>query len=483
MIAGRPQLAAPDKDWRPGAPRVVVVGGGLAGLAAALAAQDMGLRVTLIESRPRLGGRASSFPDPKSGALADNGQHIALGCCTNFADFCRRIGVNKAGFRLPRAIRFLMPDGRAGLLKFRRLPAPFHLAPSFLGLPFLTVGDKLRIARGASALLRDFDPREGESFADWLIRHGQTVRTLSLFWGPVLISALNEQLDRLDPLVARKVIVEGLLAARDAGRPVIPDLPLQTLLGDPAGVRFVERGGELRLTAGVRSVELDDELGLQGIRLRDGSFVPADFVVLAVPWYRVEDLLGAKAFAACKTLGGLARLDSAPIVGVHLWFDRPVWPSDHAVTPGRLVHWVFKERQPEGATGDYLKLVISAARDLGEWDRGQVEAMVLEDLAGMEPRIREAKVVACRVVTEHRATFVPDPGASSARPPQRTAIDGLMLAGDWTATGWPATMEGAIRGGYLAAEEVARDLGRPVRFLQPELRADWLARALFPSLR
>lgn len=480
MTEARAQLEAPAKDWRPPVPRVVVVGGGLAGLAASLAALDLGLDVTLFEGRPRLGGRASSFPDPQSGTLADNGQHLALGCCTNFADFCRRIGV-KEGFRLPKSIRFLMPDGQLGKLTFARWPAPFHLAPSFLRLPFLTVGDKLRIARGSSALLRGFDPRPGESFADWLLRHGQTVRTLAVFWGPVLISALNEQLDRLDPHAARKVIVEGLLAARDAGRPVIPDVPLQELLGDPAGAKLRERGADLRLTCGVRLVAIDEELGLQGVRLRDGSFVPADFVVLAVPWYRAKDLLEPHARAACRTLDGLDHLDAAPIVGVHLWFDRPVWPHDHAVTPGRLVHWVFRERG-EGS-GDYLKLVISAARDLEGWDRHQIQAMVLEDLAGMNPAIREANVVACRVVTEHRATFVPAPGSDAIRPPQRTAIDGLMLAGDWTATGWPATMEGAIRGGYLAAEEIARDLGRRAKFVRPELRADWLARSLFPSLR
>jgi uncharacterized protein with NAD-binding domain and iron-sulfur cluster len=224
------------------------------------------------------------------------------------------------------------------------------------------------------------------------------------------------------------------------------------------------------------------------VTLRNGERIPADFVVLAVSYDRVADMLGEPTWAAIPALDGLRRLESSPITGVHLWFDRPVCPFDHVVTPGRLVQWVFNHTaiqgraastNPDGAdAGQYLQIVISAAYDLVAMNKEAIRDAVLADLAAMWPEAREAKLLRWWVVTEHGATFAVRPGVDALRPPQRTPIDGLFLAGDWTDTGWPATMEGAVRSGYLAAQGILDDLDHPCRLIRPGLRPGTLARWL-----
>lgn len=484
-IPGCPDLngRSPELTVRPTVPKphVVIVGGGLAGLAAASRLVGHGLRITLLESRPRLGGRASSFLDPATGEPVDNCQHVSMACCTNLADFCTRVGTRDLFQPVP-AITFLSPEGRVSTLKAGPLPAPLHLAGSFLRANYLTLAERLRVAYGLACLRFAGGGRPGESFAAWLRRHGQTDRTIERFWGTVLISALNERPEQMDVGHARKVFLDGFLRNCHGHVMEVPLAPLGELYGTRLEVWLREREVEVRLTTGVRSVDIDDEGAVAGVTLRNGETLAADFVVLAVPFERVAGLIPERDRERLPSLAGLEQIEASPITGVHFWFDRPVCPFDHVVTVGRMVQWVFNHtalqgRELEGG-GQYLQLVISASYDLLAQSRDQIRDAALAELATIWPAAREAALKRWWVVTEHGATFAVRPGIDALRPPQRTAIDGLFLAGDWTATGWPGTMEGAVRSGYLAAEGILADLGCAERLLCPDLPSGPLARVL-----
>lgn len=461
-------------------PRVLIVGGGLAGLAAAVSLADQGFAITLLESRPRLGGRASSFPDPLTGALVDNCQHVSMRCCTNLADFCRRVGADGA-FRREAGVNFLGPDGRLSTLSAGWLPAPLHLASSFLRLNFLTTSEKLRVAYGLARLALTGPSNEGEPFSNWLLRNGQTVRTINLYWATVLISALNERLEQMDFGHARKVFVDGFLRNREGFQMEIPVVPLGELYGSRLERWLVTRGVDVRLTMGVRSVEVDESGRAAGVTTRAGEFLPADLVILAVPFDRVAGLLSEGLLDRAPELKTIRGLEASPITGIHLWYDRRVCPLDHVVPVGRLVQWVFNhsaiQGRPEGE-GQYLQLVISAAYDLLPLKKESILEAACAELAEIWPDVNSARLLRSWVVTEHGATFAVRPGVDAHRPPQRTSIPGLFVAGDWTATGWPATMEGAVRSGYLAAEGILADQGRPSRLVVPDLPTGWLARVL-----
>jgi squalene-associated FAD-dependent desaturase len=479
----------------------VIVGGGLAGLAVASCLVDRGLRITLLESRPRLGGRASSFPDPATGELVDNCQHVSMACCTNLADFCRRVGIAEM-LRRERELVFLGPDGRISRFRAGRGPAPFHLTGSFLSAHFLNLRDKVSVAYGLACLAWGRAERPGEPFADWLMRYGQTRRAIDMFWGPVLVSALNERLDRMDVGHARKVFLDGFLRNRSGFQIELPLVPLGELYGRRLENWLRIHEVSVRLTTGVRSIECDEDGAIGGVVLRTGGWVAADFVVLAVPFDRAGSLISDGLRDRLPALAHLGAMQASPITGVHLWFDRQVCPFDHVVTPGRLIQWVFNHTAIQGRAapleaetseangapgappasagkGQYLQIVISASYDVLVLDKVAIRDRVLAELAEIWPVAREAKLVRWWVVTEHGATFAVRPGVEALRPPQRTPVDGLFLAGDWTDTGWPATMEGAVRSGYLAAQQILTDLDRPTRLIRPGLPSGVLARWLF----
>jgi squalene-associated FAD-dependent desaturase len=415
-----------------------------------------------------------------------------MACCTNLADFCQLVGIDGMFRREPELV-FLGPDGELSRFRAGPGPAPFHLTGSFLSARFLGLRDKLRVAHGLACLAWSRDDRPDESFADWLLRHGQSLKTINLFWGPVLVSALNERLERMDVGHARKVFLDGFLRNRTGFQLELPMVPLGELYGTRLEGWLRDHGVSVRLTTGVRSVELDEDGAIGGVVLRSGEFVRADFVILAVPFDRVPDLIPAASWERMPALANLQSMQASPITGVHLWFDRPVCSFDHVVTPGRLVQWVFNHTAIQGrvaptssdtsgatsASGQYLQVVISASYDLLPLNKMAIRDLVLADLVELWPAVRSAELLRWWVVTEHGATFAVRPGIEALRPPQRTPIDGFFLAGDWTATGWPATMEGAVRSGYLAAQEVLRDLDRPTRLIRPGLKSGALARWLF----
>jgi squalene-associated FAD-dependent desaturase len=446
-------------------PRVLVIGGGLAGLATAAALAPRGYRVTIVESRNRLGGRAGSFTDTATGQIIDACQHVSMGCCTNFAHFCRTVGIDHFLARQP-TLYFMTPDRRVSRFEADRLPAPFHLARSFARAHYLSVGDKLRVAYGLATLMRepaDADP----PFFDWLMRHRQTPRTIARFWGVVLVSALNESVDRVGLRYARKVFRDAFLTHRRGFEVEVPSVPLARLYGDELRQWFASHGVDIRLNESVESLKIADG-AVHGARLRSGGVETADRYVCAVPFDRLLALLPDDTTSPQQYFANLRQLAVSPITSVHLWFDRPITPLPHVVLVDCLGQWLFN--RGDSRPGEhYVQIVVSAATPLKGQGGEEIRGRIHDELRDLFPDAKSAMLRRSRVVMEHAATFSAVPGVDRWRPSQESPIRNLFVAGDWTATGWPATMEGAVRSGYLAAQAILRRAGRLERVIQPDL--------------
>jgi squalene-associated FAD-dependent desaturase len=453
--------------------RVAIIGGGLAGLAAGCALADIGFRVTVFERRPFLGGRASSYQHPGTGETVDNCQHVLLGCCTNLIDFYRRLNVRDK-IRWYDQLTFLEPGGRASVLGPSALPAPFHMTPAFLGVECLGTADKLSIAY-AMAMLAPKMPRDnGRSFLTWLREHHQTERAIERFWKTVLVSALNEDLDRVSIPYAAQVIRESFLKSPEAARMGVPAVPLSELYS-VAGEYIKARGGDVRLRAGVESWQPGSESVTLSV---SGEKLTFDFAISAVPFDILSKLLPETADAEPLRLS-LAKFETSPITGIHLWFDRQITDLDHAVLLDRNIQWMFNKSKlletSRSDAGSYVELVVSASKKLVEKSRAEIIDLAIAELYEFFPQARNVTLVKSTVIKEVHATYSPLPGADDYRPKPGTIWPRLFLAGDWTATDWPATMEGAVRSGYAAAEVVARASGLPKsNFLLPNLRATGL---------
>ncbi|WP_246523538.1 hydroxysqualene dehydroxylase HpnE [Gemmata palustris] len=445
----------------------VVVGGGLAGLAAAVGLAGQGVRVTVLESRGRLGGRAGSFTDPTTGQMVDACQHVSMGCCTNLAHFLRTAGVDHLLAPQPK-LYFVTPDRRTSVFKADPWPAPFHLGRALMGAHYLTPLDKLRVGYGLVRMLAEH-PDADPPLLPWLKAHRQNARTIERFWAIVLTSALNETVDRVGLKYARKVFRDGFVRHRDGFTVHVPTVPLGRLYGDELRAWLSAHNVEVRENAGVKRLAMGEK-GLRGVELRDGSTLSADWYVLAVPFDRVIDVLPEELVAREPYFANVKNLTASPITSVHLWFDRPVMKLPHAVLIDCLGQWVFD--RGEVAPGEfYLQVVVSAARDLKGLGRDEIQRRIVDELARVFPPVGLAKLLRAKVVTEHTATFSAVPGIDQWRPVQASPVANLAVAGDWTATGWPATMEGAVRSGYLAAEAILARAGRPAKLVQPELGA------------
>jgi zeta-carotene desaturase len=457
---------------------VAVVGGGVAGMSAACALAEAGLRVELVERRSYLGGRASSFLHPGVGEVIDNCQHVLFGCCTNLGGFYRRIGA--AGrMRWTSAMTMIEPGGRRSPLGPSWLPAPLHGLPSFLRARAFTLRDKAALGRAFRLLARPVPADCAESLGSWLRRNGQTPGALDRFWRIVIASALNADVDSIALPYAAKVVRELFMNSAEAGRMGLSTVPLGELYAGAA--EFLRRRGSgVFLSEAVESAQWDGEARRWTLATPKGARA-CEFLVLALPFEAMARLLphmptreGAGALAA-----QIARHEHWPICSVHLWFDREITELDHAVLLDREIHWMFNKGrlQPwRRAGGSYLELVVSASREFAALSGEDAVARAVGELGEFFPAVRGARLEKSAFVKELRATFGVPPGIEASRPASASPWPNCFLAGDWTATGWPSTMEGASRSGHLAAEAVCRAAGSPRSLLVADLRPRGLMR-------
>ena len=435
---------------------VIVIGGGLAGLAAAAALGGAGHSVKVLESRPFLGGRATSYEvgNGEEAEFIDNCQHILLRCCVNLLDFYRRLGVEQ-DIAFSREFTFIEPGGRRSVLRSGILPAPAHFAESFLKLSFLDFSEKVAVGRAIQAVERESRRQDLDSISmlDWLKEQRQPPRAIERFWRQVLVSAINEELDRMAAAHGLQVFRLGFLARKNAYEMGVPNVPLARLYGGDAWKRIGKV--ELCLRAPVSRIVIENGL-VRGVMAGERE-VRGDYYVCALPFERINTV-------AAELRVDVSEFEHSPITGIHLWFDRPVTDLPHATLLDRTMQWMFNKHE-----GRYVQLVVSASRSLSETPRAEVIALALKELAEFFPAAREAKLEKAHVVKEIRATFSAKPGLEAHRPGNRTKIGNLFLAGDWTKSGWPATMEGAVRSGYLAAEALTAAAGAPQKFIKADI--------------
>ena len=463
--------------------RVAVIGAGVAGLAAACALAQAGYAVELFESRPYVGGRASSYLHPGVHEVIDNCQHIVLGCCTNILDLLRRAGADDA-IRWSESITLLEPGGRRTRLAPSALPAPLHSVPSFLAARSLSWRDKAGIARGIARFLKGSRPQDDAvNLADWLRETKQTQGAIERFWKPVLFSALNEDPDCISLRYAAKVFRESFLFSAEAGHMGVPRVPLSELYGRVAAA-IQAAGGQLHLRCAVEALCRDQASSQWRLRANGVQHI-FDAAILALSFEGLQRLLPALPAGSERDAltGQLAGFHHSPITGIHLWFDREITELDHAALLDTSVQWLYNtsriqpERQAE-REGYLIELVVSASKSMVPMERQAIIDLALRELALFFPAVEQARLLKAAVVKEVRATYSIAPGLDARRPGAESGWPGLFLAGDWTATGWPATMEGAARSGYLAAEAVGREAGETKRYLVADLPRSGLMRLL-----
>ncbi len=428
----------------------IVIGGGLAGLSASTALASHGYQVHLFEAKPFLGGRATSYPAPTTNGDTqeiDNCQHILLKCCVNLLDFYRRLGVSDC-IEFHREFYFMEPGGRTSHLRRGILPAPLHFTESFLRATYLNWGEKIALGRAMLAVRLERKSRKDLdqiSMLDWLLEKNQPPRLIERFWRQVLVSAINVELDQMAAAHGFQVMWLGFMAASDTYEMGIPKVPLAQLYGNT----LKKVTGHERTTVEA----FDPERGIFAC----GQWHQARTYISALPSDRLAKLVPQLPI-------DFDAFEPSSITGVHLWFDRPVTTMPHGTLLDRHIQWFYNKGE-----GRYLMLVISASDALLKMQRQEIIDLALRELTEFLPAVATAQLTKAHIVKEPKATFRAKPGLEAKRPTSRTQIPNLFLAGDWTRSGWPATMEGAVRSGYLAAEAATEALGKPARFLIPDL--------------
>ncbi|HEX5368082.1 MAG TPA: hydroxysqualene dehydroxylase HpnE [Dehalococcoidia bacterium] len=439
--------------------RVAVLGAGLAGLVCACELADRGHEVSLFEKKPWAGGKATSFADPQTGEEIDNGQHVFMGCTTAYQAFLDRLGTSHLTRLQPgMTVTVVDASGRPSRLSAARLPAPLHLLPSLLKYRHLPWQEKLSIMRAVAALYRT-NSRQASlgsiSFGEWL-RAGQkqSERSVREFWDLIVVPTLNATCEEASAAEAMFVFQEAFLASREACAIGVPLAPLAKLHVEPA-LRYIEArgGGTVHLRSAIEELRIEGDR-VEALAGADGIEMRFDAVVSALPPAALQTILPAD-WRSEEPFVFLGDFVDSPIVNVHLWFDRAVTHLDFAAVVGCDLQWFFNlsRLRDEPGPGCHLALSFSAERSLVELSKHEVLGRILPPLEAVLPRIREATLLRSQVIKEKDATFVPRPG--QRRLPNTTPLRNLFLAGVHTATGWPATMESAVRSGLAAAQCLA----------------------------
>jgi hydroxysqualene dehydroxylase len=473
---------------------VVIIGGGFAGLAAGVALAESGRRVRLFEQKPYLGGRARSFVDSATGSVVDNGQHLLMGCYHATRRFFASIGtLERVAYQPKLSIAFVEPGRGVSRLECPDWPSPWHLILGVAASDSFAGREKLEIARlgrrlsptngleGTGQRGRGGAPKNGAkgglTVEQWLIELGQSEDVRRNFWDLISIAAMNE-----DPRVASASLFERVLRLalfQSAGDSClgIPRFGLSECYTEAARDFITARGGSVELGRSVKSLWLRDaaagEVGsvCEGVKLADGETARASAVVSAVPWHAFLPLLPEDLIRAVPAFSGIRNLRPAPIISIYLWLDRPITDLEFAGLRGTTMQWIFNKSrilgqprpnqgQPEtgqGGAHHLVSLVLSGAHDHINRSKEDLVSVAREDLAGLFPASRAARLMHALVIKERLATFSPSVESEGWRPPTRTTVRRLYLAGDWTDTGLPATIEGAVESGYTAAEEILRD--------------------------
>jgi len=443
----------------------VVIGGGLAGLSAACALVERGITVTLIERRNYLGGRAFSFIDPRTGMELDNGQHVFLRCCTEYIDFLKKIEAF-AQTTLQQRLHVTVADrdGKRGVLSSTRfLPAPLDVLPSLLLYRHLGPMDRFRVIRGMMSIRRTNRERERErlesmSFRDWLLQHGQNDRTIAALWELITLPILNDTIAAVSANMGIMAFQDSLLAGKGMADLGYSRVGLSTLVSDGAR-RFIEsRGGRLIMGRRVSDLQIENSR-VTGVRVGEET-ISADALICAVPWDGLERLLTREDTDTPLNSINPPQLEWAPIVGLHIGFDRPVMDEPFLTVVDSPIQWIFNRSlmQESADANSHLLVSISAAWREASMTEDELRDMAEAELRAVLPETATSSMTYFRVVKQPQATFRCLPGIQDLRPAQSTAVPGLFLAGDWTQTGWPATMESAVRSGNLAATAVAASL-------------------------
>jgi squalene-associated FAD-dependent desaturase len=456
--------------------RVVVIGGGLAGITAAIALAESGAQVTLLEARPRLGGATCSFA--RDALTVDTGQHIYLGCCTAYRGLLDKLGMtDHAPLQRRFDVTVLAPGGRRARLRRTALPGPLHMLPALTRYAFLSLAERALVSRPALAM-RALDPADpaldAQRFGDWLAARGQDERARRALWDLFTVSALNIAGDDASLALAATVVKTGLLGQNNAADIGVPALPLGELHGDAGAALLARLGAQVHLNAKVTAVdpmplESNGDVPHAIFRVRlarptgtegagDATELTADAVVLAVP-HEVAARLIPRGALPSATVEGWAGLGASPIVNVHVIYDRPVMNLPFAAAVDSPVQWVFDRTAISGLSGSgtgqqYLAISLSAADEYVDVPAAQLRDRFVPALAELFPAAREAEVTEFFVTRERRATFRQVPGTAALRPKPATRLPGLVLAGAWTDTGWPDTMESAVRSGLAAVIEL-----------------------------
>ena len=436
---------------------VIILGGGLAGMSAAWRLTARGFKVILIEQRPYLGGRAYSYKDKLTGEHLDNGQHIFLGCCNTYKEFLEEIGTLHLTTRQRKLrMEFRNPEGTVGIISAAPLPAPFHLLYSLLRFPFISWGEKLKIFKALTFIAKSKNQcgasLEAINFYEWLSQHGQSLRAIKNFWELIIVPTLNDETKNVATNIAFKVIREALLTNRNGANIGFAQVGLSEIMGNRVKQKLAEQGADLRLGQIARRLLIEKDHILKGVELGDGSMIKGDWYISALPPHQFLDLL-PQHLRASPEFSNAARHTWAPIVNIHLWYDRKVAEFEFVSFLNTPIQWIFNRSfiERSGKPGQHLTVSLSNAWEFLALSKKQLHELIADEMHQILPETKKAKLNRLLVLKERKATFRSLPNTAINRLPTTTSLPNLFLAGDWTDTHWPSTMEGAVRSGFRAA--------------------------------